>query len=389
MPSWRGDKTNPAPNNVREPIARSEKPIGDNRSTHVRRDTDDQKNITIGLYDIDETILQHLERINLHVVDAGNQVKVPMFYGSPELWTAARRDGYLRDKQGKIILPVMILKRTNSGDDESLRYFNRYLTSSVIKKYSTKNKYTQFSILSGQNAPVNEVFNMVFPSHMKLTYHFIIWTEYVAQMNLLVEQIRFNTGDYWGSDKGFRFRTQVEGFGHTTELQVGEDRVVKTEFDLITHGYILPETITTLKTQKMTTEKFFTPKKFIVNAEVVGTDYNMQELDKNREKWRNPAYPNLPKDEEIPAPGITVTDSTDGELTIAASIVNALKSATQGSNSTTTEEGVVRNNSSLNLVPPPPDYGGPGKDGDVAFDDKYLYIYVNKRWRRVSISQFS
>ena len=389
MPSWKGNSQNPAPNNEREPIARSEKPIGDNRALHVRRDNDGQKNISIGLYDIDETILVHLERMNLHVVDAGNVVKLPIFYGSPEIWTSARRDGYLRDKQGKIILPIMTLKRTNSGDDESLKYFHRYLQSSVMKKYSTKNKYTQFSILAGQNAPVNEVYNIVFPSHMKLTYHFIIWTEYVEQMNKLVEDIRFNTNDYWGSKKGFRFRTHVDGFGHTTELQVGEDRIVKTEFDLITHGYILPETITTLEKQKSTMEKIFTPKKFIINTEVVATDYNMEQFDTNREKWRNPKYPNLPKDEEIPPPGISVLDGIDDKSSaLAASIVTTLKSFTAGTNPTIVGGTITYNNPSLNVVPPPPDIGGSGNDGDVAYDDEYLYIYSGERWRRVAISQF-
>ena len=208
--SWQGNKLNPAPNNERESILRSEKPISDNRALHVRRDTDTQKNITIGLYDIDETILYFLEKLNLQVTDNGTLVKVPIFFGSPEIWTAARRDGYLRDKQGKIMLPVMTLKRTSSETDETLQYFNRYLQSSVMKKYSTKNKYTQFSILSGQNAPINEVYNIVFPSHMTMTYHFIIWTEYVEQMNKLVETIQFNTRDYWGSPKGFRFRTRIE-----------------------------------------------------------------------------------------------------------------------------------------------------------------------------------
>lgn len=387
-PAWRGDPRNPAPNSVREPKSRSEKPIGDNRALHVRRDTDGQKNITIGLYDIDETILLHLERINLQVTDAGQLVKVPIFYGSPEIWTAARRDGYLRDKQGKIILPVMTLKRTNSGDEESFKYFHRYLKSSVIKKYSTKNKYTQFSILGGQNAPVNEVYNIVFPSHMKLTYHFIIWTEYVEQMNKIVEEIRFNTNDYWGSKKGFRFRTQIEGFAHTTELQVGEDRIVKTEFDLITHGYILPETITTLETQKSTMEKLFTPKKFIVNTEVVATDYDMTQFDANREKWRNPNYPNLPKDEEIPPPGIAITEEPQDNSSIAASIVASLKYATVGTKPTVITNVIPNSSPYLKVVPPPPDIGGSGDNGDVAYDDQYLYIYAVDRWHRVAISQF-
>lgn len=389
MPSWRGNSTNPAPNIVREPIAKSEKPIGDNRSLHVRRDTDGQKNITIGLYDIDEAILTHLERLNLQVQDAGQQIKVPTYYGAPELWTAARRDGYIRDKQGKIMLPLMVLKRTNSGDDETLRYFHRYLTSSVMKKYSTKNKYTKFSVLSGQNAPVNEVFHLVFPSHMKLTYHFIIWTEYVEQMNHIVEELRFNTGDYWGSKKGFRFRTQVEGYAHTTELQVGEDRIVKTEFDMITHGYILPETITTLENQKLTTEKLFTPKKFIVNAEAVSSEFDLTEFDKNKEKWRNHEYPNLQHDEEIPSPGITVTESQD-DTSIASSIVSSLKLVTATSSQTTIQQNTISDAPYLKIVPPPQYIGssGGGQEGQVAFDDSYFYVYAGGNWRRVAISQF-
>jgi hypothetical protein len=385
--SWRGDPTNPVPNPVREPTSRSEKPIGDNRALHIRRDTDGQKNITIGLYDIDEAIMTQLERINLQVTDNGQIIKVPVFYGSPEIWTAARRDGYIRDKQGKIILPLITLKRTNSGDDESLKYFNRYLHSAVMKKYSTNNKYTQFSILSGQNAPVNEVYNVVFPSHMKLTYHFIIWTEYIEQMNHLVEELRYNTGDYWGSKKGFKFRTKVDGFSHTTELQVGEDRVVKTDFDLMTHGYILPETITTLENQKSTMEKFFTPKKIIINSETVSTNFDLTQFDSTREKWRNPNYPNLPKDEEIPAPPINVVDGMDNN-SIASAIVSSLNSITTSPTQTIISDSIPNSHPYLKIVPPPPNVGGNGYDGYVAYDAEYFYVYAGGQWRRVAISQF-
>lgn len=388
MPSWKGNKTNPAPNIVRESISLSEKPIEDNRSTHVRRDTDQQKNITIGFYDIDETILEHLKRINLQVTDAGETIQVPVMYGSPELWTSARRDGYLRDKQGKIILPLAVFKRTSSENDATLQYFNRYLHSAVMKKYSTKNKYTKFSLLSGQNAPVNEVYNIVFPSHMIINYHFILWTEYVEQMNILVENIQFSTKDYWGSKNGFKFRTKVESYTHTTELQAGEDRIVKTEFDLVTHGYILPETITTLENQKLTTEKFFTPKKIIIGAEVVSSDFDMSTLDKNREKWRNPDYPNLPKDEIIPKPGITVVDDIE-DSSMTATILNTLNSINGGSPLETIDTGTPVCSNTLQIVSPPTNTNGPGNEGQVSYDDKYFYIYSKGLWRRVAIGKFS
>lgn len=306
---WKGNIANQAPNDVQEPIERSEKFIGDNRAKEIRRDTDTQKNFTVSLYDIDETILIHLEHLQLQVEDVGKQVKVPIFYGSQERWVSAQKDGYMRDKQGKIILPAMILKRTTTAPDETLQFFNRYIDTPVIKMYSEKNQYTKFSMLIGKNIPVNEVYNLVVPSHVILTYKFIIWTAYVEQMNKLVETLQFNTKDYWGSKKGFRFRTKIDNFGHTVELQSNEDRVVKTEFDLITHGYILPDTMTKLDKHQMTTKKSFTPKKLVMGIEVVSTDYDLKILDKNREKWTRPDYVNLQADTVIPGTPVSLDTS--------------------------------------------------------------------------------
>jgi hypothetical protein len=389
MPSWSGNINNDAPNTVRESVARSEKLIGDNRALHVRRDTDDQKNITVTLYDIDETILLHLERMNLQVKDSGNVIKVPVFYGSPEIWTSAKRDGYLRDKQGKIMLPAITLKRTSSTSDEKLKYFHRYLKSSVMKKYSSKNKYTQLAALGGQNAPVNDVYNIVFPSHMTLSYHFIIWTEYVEQMNSLVQELQYNSKDYWGSKTGFKFRTEIDSFSHTTELQIGEDRIVKSEFDLKVNGYILPETITTLDSQKSTMEKIFTPKKFIVNTEVVSTGYDMKKFNKNNEKWKNPNYVNLDKDDNIPGPGMVVLDGVnDRTSTIGELIVSTLRSVTLGSNPTVIDDTIPNSTPYLKLVPAPLLTTQRGADGQFAFDDGYIYIYAGDAWHRVAVGQF-
>lgn len=317
MPSWKGDPTNPVPNEIRETDDRAEKVIADNRAQHVRRDTDTQRDFTITLYDIDETILDHIKNLQLQIVDAGQVVAVPTFFGSPEQWVSAQRDGYLRDKQGKILLPAIVLKRTTSENDQSLQFFNRYLNAAGIKLYSEKNKYTHFNLLARPNAPVHEVYNIIVPSHVLLTYHFIIWTDKVDQMNDLVLKFQFNTKDYWGSKKGFRFRTRIESFGHTVEVSTGEDRAVKTEFDLVTHGYVLPDSMVKLDTQEATTKKFFTYKKIVMGAEVVGTPENIAELDRNREKWRNPNYPNLQADVPIPAPPIIVSNTVSQDPTAA------------------------------------------------------------------------
>lgn len=388
--AWKGDTTNPAPNNVREPIDRSEKVIDSNRAEQVRRDKDSQRNFTINLYDIDETILDHVKNLQLQVEDAGKKVSVPAFFGSPEQWVSAQRDGYIRDKQGNLILPAIILKRMTSDSDPDLKFFNRYLSTSAIKLYSHKNQYTQFSLLSGQNAPVNEVFNLVMPSHVVLTYHFVIWTEYVEQMNDLVLKFQFNTNDYWGTKQGLRFRTKVESFGHTVEVKTGDDRLIKTEFDLVTHGYVLPDEIVKLDNHSSTANKRFTPKKIIMGAEVVGTDYNMAQLDKNREKWRNPNYPNLQADVPIPSPKIAVTDGVVDNSSVAGQIIQTLRSFTTSPSTETISNNATNNfNPYLRIVSPPPTPTTAGSEGYVAYDDNYFYIYSGGQWRSVAISNFS
>lgn len=383
--AWRGDKTNPAPNTVKESIERSEKfvtnndPaafISNNRAEQVRRDTDTQKDFTITFYDIDETILTQLEQLQIQIVDQGKQVKVPIFFGPPERWVSAQRDGFMRDKQGKIILPGMILKRSNSENDSSLLFFNRYLDTPVMKLYSDKNKYTQFNALTGQNAPINEIYNVVVPKHMLLSYHCIVWTAYVEQMNQVIQTILFNTQDYWGSRKGFRFRVQVDGgYAHNVELTAGEERMVKTEFDLTTHGYILPDSVTYLERHKMTTQKKLTPKKFIIGMEVVRTGFELSQASANAERWRNPNYPNLRYDTIIPPPGVSV-DSTVVDSSFLP---------------TGNWKGIKVSGAPLflRIVPVPHGQNPGGQDGDMSYDATYFYFRSNHRWTVAPLSSFT
>lgn len=373
---WKGDISNPAPNTVHEPIDRSEKIIADNRTEQVRRDTDTQKNFTISLMDIDEAILNQLDHFQLQVTDVGKQVKVPSFFGPPERWVSAQRDGYIRDKQGKVMQPAMIIKRSSSDNNQSLMFFNRYLETPVMKLYTEKNKYTKFGALTGQNAPVNEIFNIMVPKHMILTYHCIVWTALVEQMNQVIQTIAYNAQDYWGNQKGFRFRVMVEGgYSHTVEIQAGDERLVRTEFDLKTYGYILPDSATFLEKHRMTTQKRMTPKKFIVGIEVVKTDFELAQMNSNAEKQRSPNYPNLRYDTIIPPPGMTMnTNITDSSFLSAGSRIGIK---------------VDRSPLFLRIVPVPTTQAAGGQDGDISYDAEYFYIRTNHKWRWIAISEFT
>ena len=330
--AWTGDPKNPVPNigNAKGPISQtiaeessnlSEKTTITNRAEQVRRDTDTQKNNTVSLLDIDTAIMHHLERFQLTVTDDGNQIKVPFFYANPEKWKSIQQDGVIRDYNGKLILPAIVFQRTNSEADPEHRIFHRRLTYPVMRTYSEKNRYTRFSTLIGQNTPVHEVYNVVIPRYVLLTYHFIVWTEYVEQMNKLVERFAFETGNstYWGNLRGLRFRTKLDdSFSHTIELQTDQDRMVKTEFYLMVNAYILPDIMGGLDKTIMTTNKWFTPKKVIMGTEVVATDFDFSNLDKNDEKWRSQNYPNLPEEEAevIPPPPVVLGNplNTSGSI---------------------------------------------------------------------------
>jgi hypothetical protein len=307
--SWKGDKSNVVPNPVQSDINLSEGRVDDNRALHIRRDTDDIKNFTITIKDIDETVFGQLQKMQLTVFDSGNTIKVPVMYASPEKWKSVRKDGFMRDNNGKIIFPALVYNRVNTETDKSMQMFNKYLRYDVIKKYSQKNQYTKFNILVGKNVPTNEVYSVVMPDNMIFTYKFVIWTEYIEQMNSLLERINFETNDYWGTEKGFRFRTTVDSYAHTTEFEDGNDRIVKTEFDLLLRGYLLPDVFSPgLDGFKPTTEKRFTAKKIVMGMEVVQSDWEPIKNKIVEDKWRSQSYPNIVKGSEPPVPPVVLKD---------------------------------------------------------------------------------
>lgn len=307
--AWHGDPTNKVPVPTKTEISNGVKLEKENRALHVRRDTDVQKNWTVTIKDIDETVFNHLKKMQLSIVDGGNKVNVPVFYASPEKWKSIRQDGFMRDNNGRIILPALVFYRQSMEADQNMMTFNKYLRYQIMKTYSEKNQYTKFSTLMGKNIPTNEVYNVVMPDHINFNYKFVVWTESVEQNNELVERINFETNDYWGESDRFKFRTFVNSYTHTTEVQSDADRIVKTEFELVLRGYLLPDLFAPgLDGFKSTTEKTFTAKKIILGVEVVDTDWNPSMNMSDADKWRSQYYHNLRNGTEPPRPPIDLRE---------------------------------------------------------------------------------
>jgi hypothetical protein len=83
----------------------------------------------------------------------------------------------------------------------------------------------------------------VVPDYVTLTYSCIIFTDYVEQINPIIEAINFASDSYWGDFSRFKFRAKVDSFTSTTEVTTTDGRAVKSTFNIILNGYIIPDVI--------------------------------------------------------------------------------------------------------------------------------------------------
>ena len=63
------------------------------------------------------------------------------------------------------------------------------------------------------------------------------------QLNKIVEAINYASDSYWGDPERFKFKSKIDSFGITTELNQSDERVVRSTFTLTAYGYIVPDTI--------------------------------------------------------------------------------------------------------------------------------------------------
>jgi hypothetical protein len=233
---------------------------------------DNVKQFSIGLRDIDETIVYYFNNvIKPSVIQNGTRKGVPIIYGSPERWAAVQKDGFYRDKNGKIQAPLIMYKRDSIEKNRSLGNkmdANNPTNFGIFKKgFSKKNVYDRFSILNNREE-VDEYYGVIIPDYVNLTYSCIIFTDYIEQMNKIVESINFASDAYWGDAEKFSFRAMIDNYTTSTELNQGEDRKIRTEFTINMLGHIVSDTI---NAQLNGQNKFFSKAAINFDFEVVSS----------------------------------------------------------------------------------------------------------------------
>ncbi len=244
-----------------------------NRGRITSRKDDTVRDVSIGLQDHDEAIMYYFNNvIKPSVIVNGNRTNVPIIYGSPERWKSVQKDGYFRDKEGKLQVPLIMFKRDNVEKRRDLGNKldgnNPQLYYTIQEKYTKRNQYDNFSVLQNR-IPQREYHTVVVPDFIRLTYTCTIWCDYVAQMNKLIEMINYTSDSYWGDKERFKFNAKIDTFSNTTELQQGDNRIVKTDFGLTLQGYLVPDSVNKELAKKP--QKYFSKSTVIFNSELAFT----------------------------------------------------------------------------------------------------------------------
>lgn len=233
--------------NQGKPVSQNVFTHRDNRALNTTRKTDDIKDFSIGLQDIDYAIKYYFETAVLPtVVQDGNRIAVPIIYGSPERWKSVQADGYYRDTNGKLVVPLIMYKRTNIEKNRNLG--NKIdgnlaaLFQTFESRYNQRNQYDKFSVLNNR-IPSKQIYVSVVPDYITVTYDCVIFTNYVEQNNSIIESIEYAADSYWGDKSRYQFRTMIDSFATTNVINSGEDRVVTTNVTLKVNGYLIPNTI--------------------------------------------------------------------------------------------------------------------------------------------------
>lgn len=237
------------------------KPI--NRALQYKKESV-EKGKGVKLYDVDLAIAEHMIDTVLPTVEIFEEKqKIPVVYGNPERWKAIQKDGFLRDRKGVLQIPLVMFKRNSIARDDSFaNTMNRHVSYPSVSRYSKKHKYDKFSAMTGTKRPV-ELYDVVMPDYVNITYEVIIWTDFTEHMNKIVEAFQYATDEYWGDKEGFKFRVKIDNFDNTTEVSEGSQRIVRTNFTMAVYAYLLPEQFDNETTHK----KSLRPKKVVWGTE--------------------------------------------------------------------------------------------------------------------------
>ena len=257
---------------------------GGNDSQTIIPGIDLSKQYSITLKDIDTAMMSYIKNvIKPTVQEANERVKVTVMYGNEERWKAVRKRGVLRDKNNTLILPLIMLKRTAVEKSDVIPGYEhdiRRKYTEIVRNtgWSKDNRYSRFSVQTG-NKPVYENLVTTVPNFVNITYEFILWTNFIEQMNPLVETMMEHNNTYWGSYHNYKFISTLDSISDASELTQNNERFIKSTFTVTTKAYLLPQETNSVIMGKMNqVQKRLSPSKVSFGFEGDATDEQIKNI---------------------------------------------------------------------------------------------------------------
>ena len=218
-----------------------------NRAYQISVKGDTEKDFYIGLEDIDSAVSHYFNDVlKLSVVQNNTKLTIPIIYGTPENWKSVQADGYYRDQNGKLLAPLLMFKRTTVTQNRDLgNKLDGNLVHNVqtfATRYNKRNFYSNFNVLNSRS-PETKYIVSVTPDYVTVQYECIVWTYFVEQMDKVIEALNFASRSYWGDPNRFQFYSSIESFQDSITYEIGDNRAVRTNFNLTLNGYLIPDTI--------------------------------------------------------------------------------------------------------------------------------------------------
>jgi len=207
------------------------------------------KGFSIGVKEIDTAVIKHIRNVMKPKIREQNEIiSVPVLYGNEERWKSIQDRGTLRDKNGSIILPIIVIKRTSlaMNDQMPLSFDNDVKGKfiSVVRSssgWSKSNRYDRFAVLTGQQ-PVQEFVKTGMPDFVVCTYQIVMMTSFIEQMNELNNLWVEHLETYFGDQTSYRFLSSLAGeISNEIEMESQGERMIRNELTLEIKGYMIPE----------------------------------------------------------------------------------------------------------------------------------------------------
>ncbi len=227
------------------------------------------KGFSIGVKEIDTAVIKHIRNIMKPKIKEQNEIiSVPVLYGNEERWKSIKARGTLRDKNGVIILPIIVIKRTSLAMNDQLPFsFDNDVKGKFINVvrsssgWSKNNRYDRFAVLTGQQ-PVQEFVKTGMPDFVICSYSVVMMTSFIEQMNDLNNLWIEHLETYFGDQTSYRFLSSLSGdISNEVEMESQGERMIRNELTIEIKGYMIPEFTDTVFGKTAEMSRAYTPKK--------------------------------------------------------------------------------------------------------------------------------